>query len=282
MRMSRATTSIVMTLACALALPAAAQTGSPASKAAPKSPAMAYALEMGGKSAPLFGVQGLPGPEVILEAGSGLPQPFYEWVRGGLLGKFAPLPATLHGADASGQHGETVVLDKPKLVEVSFPALDAASRAAMRMDVKVQATAQAEPTPKAPGAPRHPNSTRWLAAGYRLTLGRLDTRHVARIAAFTLHPGTAAQIEVTTTGSTTDALAAIAPTPKRRLAAPVGEGTLEFLAADGSVVATLVMQGVFLTDFYYGVPATPSAAKPGVFGVMAQRVDLTFTPAMSR
>jgi len=293
--MIRTTASIAFMLAAALALPAGAQPGA-ATGAPPKGPATVYSLEIAGKTGVLLGAQGVSGPrgpatgapkappaartEITLEAGTGLPQAFYDWVGGALAGRAPPFAATLHGAEVSGGAGVTASLANPRLISISFAALDKTSQAPMRMDVRLQAAVSVEPV-KSPKLPKAAQATRWLASGYRLTLGGgLDAGQVTHIHAFTLAPGTGAQLELTVSGGAAGAFARMAPTPKKRAAVGLDDGQLELLGADGGVIATLALHGLQLASFYYGPPLAAGGARPGIVGLMAQRVDLKFAPAM--
>src|SRR5215831_9131703 len=194
MMMSRTAASIVMTLACALALRAVAQpvtAGAP-----PKGAARIYSLEVDGKSGVLKGAQiqagsaatGVPMDfklpasalsDLTLTMGTGLPQRFYDWVSAAFVGKQMAFAATLHAVETTGRAGETIAIANPRLVGVAFGALDQASHAPMHMDVKLRAAVKPEAA-KSPTLPKAGSaaSTRWLVSGYRLTLGKLDTGHV--------------------------------------------------------------------------------------------------------
>jgi hypothetical protein len=293
MMMSRPAASIAFTLVAALlALPAAAQTDSTATGAAPKGPALVYSLAAGGKSGVLLGAEGLAASpvdpnvrsEITLHAGTGLPQPFYDWVSGALIGKPPPFGLTMEGVDTAGRKGETITLANPRLISIGLGAFDKSSHAPTRMDVRLQAAVKAEPakSAKLPKVPAHEVSTRWLANGYRLTLGNLDASQVTHIGAFMMAPGTGAQLEITASPATAGAFARIAPTPRRRAAVAIDDGQLELLGADGNVIATIVLKGVQITSFYYGPPQAAGAPRPGVIGVIARLVDLRFAPAMVR
>jgi hypothetical protein len=294
MMMNRPATSIAFTLGAALlALPAAAQTGSAAIGVAPKGPALVYSLTAGGKSGVLLGAEGLAASpqsepnlrsEFALSAGTGLPQPFYDWVSAALVGKPVPFAATMEAVDASGRAGETITLANPRLIGIGLGAFDKASHAPTHMDVRLQAAVKAEPakSAKLPKVPAHEVSARWLASGYRLTLGALDTSQVTHIGAFVMAPGTGAQLELTTSPATAQAFARTAPTPRQRAAVPIDDGQLELIGADGNVIATLALKGVQITSFSYAPPQAAGAPRPGVIGIMARLVDLRFAPAMVR
>jgi len=299
MMMSRPAASIAVTLACTLAPHAAAQPA--ASGAVPKGAAMVYTLEANGKSGILLGAQGLAAPagaatgapkargaslpEITLTAGTGLPQAFYAWVSAALVGRPMPFAATVHGADASGRISESASLSSPRLISVTLSPLEQASRAPMRMDVRMQAAVKLEAgkPSKASKADPHAASGHWLASGYRLTLGKIDATHVGHIGAITLTPGTGAELELTTTGATAEAFAHDAPTPKQRAARPIDDGRLELLGADGAALATLELQGVQIMSLYYGAPAAAAARgpRPAVVTILAKRAELKFAPSMS-
>jgi len=239
MMMSRSTASIAVTLACTLALPAAA--------AEP----LVYSLEAGGKSGVLLGAEGIAASpvdpnvrsEMTLHAGMGLPQPFYDWVSGALNGKPTGFATTIAAVEASGHAGQTITLSNARLVSVGFGAFDKSSQGTARMDVRLQAAAKSEPakSPKLPRVPAHEVSTRWLASGFRLTLGKLDTSQVTHIGAFAMGAGTGAQLELTTSAASAPAFARIAPTPRRRGTVELEDGQLDLLDAQGDVIATLAL-----------------------------------------
>jgi hypothetical protein len=296
MMMNRTAASIAATLACALAAPLAgaqpAATGAP-----PKGAAMVYTLDAAGQSGVLLGAQGLTGSstgapakprvgalsEITLSAGTGLPPAFYAWVSAALLGRPMPFAATVNGVETSGRGGETASIANPRLIGVSFGALDQASHASMHMDVRMQAQLKIEPakSPKLPRVDAHAQAARWLVSGYRLALGKLDTSHVPHIGAITLGPGTGAQLDLTTTGATAQAFARVAPTPKQRAARPVEDGELVLTGADGAPLATLVLQDVQVMSLYYGPPPPTGATRAAIVTILAKRADLKFAPAMS-
>lgn len=285
--MSRIAASIVMALAAALASHALAQPHPGA-----QGPARVYSVNSGSKSGVLLGVEGLvvsaidPNvrAEITLQAGTGLPQPFYDWVSAALVGRQVALAARLDAVDPGGGKGETILLSNPRLTGVGFGAFDKASRGATHMDVLLQAAARATPagSPKLPEVAAQAVAARWLADGYRLTLGKLDASQVTHIDAFTMTPGTGAQFEITVSPATAPAFERIAPTPRKRAAVPIGDGQLELTGADGTVIATLALRGVQITGLRYGPPPAAGAPRPALVGIMAKLVDLRFTPAMAR
>ncbi len=298
MQINRTAASIAITLACALAPHASAQ---PGADSALSKGGLAYTLETDGKSGALLGAQGLTGgmaargapdakpslglSEITLTAGTGLPQAFYAWVSAALVGRPMPFAATVHGVGAAGRIGESASFASPRLISITLSALDQASRAPMRMDVRMQAAVKVEPAKptKAPKPGPHAASGRWLVSGYRLTLGKIDASHVGRIGAITLSPGTGAQLELATSGATAEAFAHEAPTPKQRAARPIDDGRLELVGADGSPLATLELQGVQIVNLHYTGPAAAPARgpRPAMVTIFAKRAELKFAPSMS-
>lgn len=284
-----------------LAAPAAAQTS--------KTPAAAtqYRWVAGkGEGGMLLGVAGISSPQPVpakfakvpatttpftLQAGTGLPPSFYDWIRNNLQGA-RPIRATIVGTDDKGKEVSRVDLAGATISEVAFPVLERNGREAARITVKGNAAVY-QPEPGTPAKLLSPPApTPWHVSGYRLTLGKLDTRDIPRIKAFSLLAGKPLELVVFTNGATTDAFAKEAATEAAHKG-PVGpksplDGMLELLASDGrTVLFTILLQGVSLSDVQAQKPAAGAGgAKGGPYTgeatVTARMVSFQYSPAATR
>ena len=283
-------------LAASIVAPGAARAaGQPR---APEAPAQReYRLEVGGKSGPLLGVEAVrvitsPGtpkarawPGIVVRAATGLPAPFYDWVRGGLGGAGEPLAATLTERDERGVVLSRVQVRDAIVSEVAFPALDAASRAPAFMAVKARAAfAQEPPGAAAPARAASPRpESRWRASGFRFVLGPLDCREIAHVDAFTVAPGAPAQLAIAMRGTSAASFAKwlSVPGPHR-----LPKGRLELLASDGrTVLARLELHEVTVGDFRSTPRAPGGGGGPSGNGearLSVQRVAFTYSPAITR
>jgi hypothetical protein len=303
-------------LGAALGLPAAAQApGSASGAATTKGFQMVYALEIGGKTGLLNGVTGLPsvapsssgapppagaktpmGPATLtLNASHALPGAFYDWVRNAVDGKPVGTTIVIRGADTSGRVSQAAMMSDASVVEVGFPALDASSNAAFAMDVKTHGVLRIEPAPKstAPSLTKELGarmaSMRWLVSGYRFAVGKLDMSRVSRIEAFTLKPGGALQLELTTSNATTQALEGIAPRApvkgqKPPPPPPALDGQIQLVSTAGQVLATIMLHDVAVTSLTRapGNAQTGAAVSPGHATLAAKQARITFAPMIAQ
>ncbi len=302
----------------ALALPAAAQAPGNSGAGATRGFQMVYALGIDGKTGLLNGVTGLPsvaptnsgaaptgvaktpvGPGTLtLHASHGLPTSFYGWVSGTNEGaKSSRTTISILGTDTTGRVSQAATLSDASVLEVGFPALDAASNAVFAMDVKTQGILRVEPTAKPMPAKQmndllgRMGNVRWVVSGYRLMVGKLDMARVSRIEAFTLRPGGALALQLTTSGVTSQALESLAPPPpikgQKPLPVPAPgtlDGQLLLTAASGQVLAAIVLHGATVTSLTQAALNGPTGGGITVRHAVlsAKQAQLNFAPPIAQ
>jgi hypothetical protein len=122
-------------------------------------------------------------------------------------------------------------------------------------------------------------------------MGKVDMTQIVRVEAFTLRRG-ALQLNLTTHGKTTDALARLAPgaggvtkevkTPL--MPPPAMDGQLQFANASGVVLATILLHEVSVASFARSSPLGPTGALTpiGHASLVAKQATLAFAPQIAQ
>ena len=123
--------------------------------------------------------------EVHVQVGLGLAHDFYDWIAASWKQNYSRKDGSVITTDASLNAVSELDFFHALITEVSFPALDAASKDAFHLDVKFapELTRRKKGSGKlaAPKAQKQP-----LAASFRLELGGLPTAKVSRVEPFTV------------------------------------------------------------------------------------------------
>ncbi len=152
---------------------------------------------------PMLGIPNAPFPpgaaSLPLDAGAGLPAPFYQWVSAAIDGKGTGATLWFRGVDAGGKSVRTALYSDAKVSEVGVPELDRKSNAALTLRVKTAGAVKLEPaaTDQKVRSAAKPDGSRWRVSAFRLVLGDLSTGGVQRIGSFTLTPGGALTLALT-------------------------------------------------------------------------------------
>jgi hypothetical protein len=117
-------------------------------------------------------VAGVKYEDISLVCGTGMSKPFYDWIKSAFDGKQAPHSGLLTSREADGTVFDAVSFTDALISEVSFPALDAASKDAARMTIKIRpaSTAKGKPEPK----PVDVKQKLFFAANFRLEIDGVD------------------------------------------------------------------------------------------------------------
>ncbi|OAI39479.1 hypothetical protein AYO38_07560 [bacterium SCGC AG-212-C10] len=235
--------------------------------------------------------------DIAVETGTGMSAVFYQWITDML----ARTPGRHNGSvEALGAKGEGryhVSFTRGLISEVAFPKLDAASKDAAKMTVKIapETSALAFDRGKADAKIDNKKQKLWSPANFRLKIDGVDTTRVSKIDAFVIKQGI---IEYRDGASR---IATKEPTkleiPNLKVAVPeeyahdfwawhedfvvVGNNTadrerialLQFLAPNLSdVLFELAMSGVGIFDF------CPDASQAGVWVAEMYVEDVRFKP----
>jgi hypothetical protein len=216
-------------------------------------------LEMANQTGGALMVEGLPalGPPVLgipnaplppgpialtLNAGAGLPAPFYQWVSAAIDGKGTAATLGFRGVDASGKSVRTALYSDAKVSEVGVPELNRKSSAALTLRIKTSGTVKPEPaaTDKKVRAAAKPDGSGWRVSGFRVVLGDLSTAGVERIGSFSLTPGGALALTLTLGDETAVSFGKFALTRPGALL----DGELQLISSAGQALATIPLQRV--------------------------------------
>jgi len=128
---------------------------------------------------------GIKYEDVVVNAGTGLSPAFYQWIQSAI------------DLDGQRKDGALVVADfdykvrqrreffRALITEVSFPALDAASKDAARLTVKIKPEITRLKSGEGKLLPAVNKQKKWLVSNFRLNLGDLPVNKVNKIDAFT-------------------------------------------------------------------------------------------------
>jgi hypothetical protein len=305
-------------LGSALALPAIAQVPSSNAGGAAKGAQMAYVIDVGNQTGVLLGVEGLPnaapsmtgsakapvGPAVgtpintslMLDASVGLPASFYPWVSASIDGKLTPATFGVRGVETGGRYGQAALFSNATVSYVEVPALDTRSNAPIALGVKVVGVLKMEPPGKAPTMQQvsqlatRLGATRWMASGFHVAVGKLDTSGVRRIESFSLKPGGALTLQLTGNDATAQAFGTIAPNPsgaaaKKPVLPPLLDGELQLATAQGQVLVIIPLHEVRVNGVQRQAiqdPNTGAAVVGNTITLSARQARILFAPQIGQ
>jgi hypothetical protein len=129
--------------------------------------------------------------DITINCGTGMSKGFYEWIKASFDRKHVRHDGAIHACDYDGNIVSTLDFHHGLISEVGFPALDAGSKDAAKMTIKI-----------APEYTRHKDGSgkvdpsgyslgkgeqkKWLPRNFRLTIQGLTCTHVNKIEAITL------------------------------------------------------------------------------------------------
>lgn len=126
--------------------------------------------------------------DISLEVGTGMSARFYDWIKASLSGTAGGKDGAIYVCDYSYQPRGSLAFTRALVSEVSFPALDAASKDAAKLTVKLSPemirTSRTPPKDGAKlGMPPPPKQKKWLPSNFRLEIDGLDCTRVNKVGA---------------------------------------------------------------------------------------------------
>src|SRR5262249_11109419 len=129
--------------------------------------------------------------DITVSCGAGMSRNFYEWVKDSLDHKHVRKDGAIHSCDYDAKAASTLEFAHGLITEVGFPALDAASKDAARMTIRISPeVARQAPKPaggdRCSAAPAAAKQKMWLPANFRLRIEGVDCTRVNKIEAITV------------------------------------------------------------------------------------------------
>lgn len=136
-------------------------------------------------------IAGVKYEDITVSCGAGMSKPFYEWIKASMDRQYARKSGSIIYLDNDGNAVSTLEFANGLITEVSFPALDAASKDAAKLTIKIspETTRMVEQRgARLAGAPaQHAAAQKqWLPANFRLKIAGLDCTRVNKIEAITI------------------------------------------------------------------------------------------------
>ena len=132
-------------------------------------------------------IGGVKYEQIEFNAGTGLNKSFYEWIKSTFDGKYVTSDGSIRTADSNYSLISTLDFHRALISEVGFPELDAASKDAGKMTVKLMpeyATFTVGGGGKVNTSVKA-SLTKWMASNFRLQIAGLDCTKVSKIEALT-------------------------------------------------------------------------------------------------
>ena len=135
-------------------------------------------------------IAGVKYEDITVNCGTGMSKTLYDWISDSLKAGNARKNGALVTADYNYKARSRLTFANGLIREVSFPTLDASSKDAARLTIKIapESTRQTATTDGAVDGskPGFSQQKKWLCANFRLKLDGLDCTHVNRIEALAL------------------------------------------------------------------------------------------------
>lgn len=136
-------------------------------------------------------IAGVKYEDITVNCGTGMSKAFYEWIKASFDRKHKRNDGAIHVADGDGNIISTMDFFHGLISEVGFPALDASSKDAAKMTIKISpeytrhkaGSGKVDPSGYSVGKGEQ---KKWLPSNFRLTIGGLTCTHVNKIEAITL------------------------------------------------------------------------------------------------
>jgi phage tail-like protein len=120
--------------------------------------------------------------EITLQTGLGMSPKFFQWVTDTINFKFTRQHGAIVGADFNHKQSSRLEFFNALISEIGFPALDAASKDAAKMTIKIApAFTRPNKISGAASAPAGNLQKKWLAADFNLKIDGLDATGVSKI-----------------------------------------------------------------------------------------------------
>jgi len=126
--------------------------------------------------------------DIALEVGVGMSARFYDWIKESLQpGKLSRKDGTIYVCDYDHHPRGSLAFTHALISELSFPALDAASKDAAKLTVKLapELIRSSRTPPKADGTKltvtKQQQQKKWLPSNFKLEIDGLDCTHVNKV-----------------------------------------------------------------------------------------------------
>lgn len=134
-------------------------------------------------------IAGVKYEDITVNCGVGMSRGFYEWIRASLDRQYPRKNGAIAVCDYDSKEISRLEWTQGLISEVGFPALDAASKDAAKMTVKI--TPESTRSVKGSGriaaaAKLQAAQKKWVPANFRLQIGTLDCTRVNKIEALTI------------------------------------------------------------------------------------------------
>jgi phage tail-like protein len=128
---------------------------------------------------------GLRYEEIVLEAGTGMSKEFYKWIEDSFGVKSTPKEGAIIAADYDFKEQRRMTFSHALVTEFALPALDAASKDAAKMTLKIKPeitrTSKGSGKPAAGPGTKQSAQKKWLPANFKLEIAGLDCTRVNKI-----------------------------------------------------------------------------------------------------
>ncbi|HWX56073.1 MAG TPA: phage tail protein [Verrucomicrobiae bacterium] len=133
-------------------------------------------------------IAGVKYEDITVNFGTGMSRAFYDWIRATLERRSARMNGAISTCDFNWNEVERMEWSNGLITEVGFPALDAASKDAAKMTVKIspEAIRMVKGAGSLRGAAAQAVHKKWLPSNFRLNIDGLDCTRVNRIEAITV------------------------------------------------------------------------------------------------
>ena len=129
--------------------------------------------------------------DISFQCGTGMKKAFYDWIKDAIGGRHTKKDGTIVTATDTHTATARLAFTGALISEIGFPALDAASKDAAKMTVRLSPRAtHAVPLPPGAAARQLPagpaNPKPWLVSNFRLRIDGLDCSSVTSVGDFTI------------------------------------------------------------------------------------------------
>ena len=134
-------------------------------------------------------IAGVKYEDITLTCGTGMSPHFYEWITATTNSQYLRKSGQIVTCDYDFKEVSALDFSNAIMTEVGFPALDAASKDAARMTIKIRpewTRVNARPGGSLPGITNIKTQKKWLPANFRLQIPGLDCTRVNKIEAITV------------------------------------------------------------------------------------------------
>jgi len=136
-------------------------------------------------------IAGVKYEDITINCGTGMSKAFYEWMKASFDRKHQRYDGAIHTCDYDGNVMSTLDFFHGLISEIGFPALDAGSKDAAKMAIKLapeytrykKGTGKVDPSAYSLGKGEQ---KKWLPRNFRLNIAGVDCTHVNKIEALTI------------------------------------------------------------------------------------------------